>query len=117
MRGFFDMVLNVNVTLKSFDIKVIPDDVMCKLLGGKGLKIEGPEYETVYAFGGLCKVKDIEEIMYLNDLCDRLGMDTISAGILAAFAIEAVRRGRIDLDIDYGAVDAIARLLDGKSRM
>ncbi len=37
MRGFFDMVLNVNVTLKSFDIKVIPDDVMCKFLGGKGI--------------------------------------------------------------------------------
>ncbi|MFZ0927918.1 MAG: aldehyde ferredoxin oxidoreductase family protein [Syntrophobacteraceae bacterium] len=78
----------------------------------KGLKIEGPEYETIYAFGGLCEVKDIEEIMYLNDLCDRLGMDTISAGNLAAFAIEAARRGRIELDIDYGDVDAIARLLE-----
>jgi aldehyde:ferredoxin oxidoreductase len=77
----------------------------------KGLKIEGPEYETIYAFGGLCEVKDIEEIMYLNDICDRLGMDTISAGNLAAFAIEAARSGKIELDIDYGDVDAIAQLL------
>lgn len=78
----------------------------------KGLKIEGPEYETIYAFGGLCEVKDIEEIMFLNDVCDRLGMDTISAGNLAAFAIEAARSGKIDLAIDYGNVDAIASLLD-----
>jgi len=77
----------------------------------KGLKIEGPEYETIFAFGGLCEVNGIEEIMYLNDLCDRLGMDTISAGNLAAFAIEAARQGRIDAALDYGDVDAIARLL------
>ncbi|MGA2400734.1 MAG: aldehyde ferredoxin oxidoreductase family protein [Syntrophobacteraceae bacterium] len=77
----------------------------------KGLKIEGPEYETIFAFGGLCEVNGIEEIMHLNDLCDRLGMDTISAGNLAAFTIEAARQGRIDAALDYGDVDAIARLL------
>ena len=77
-----------------------------------GLKIEGPEYETIYALGGLCEVDSIEEIMYLNDLCDRLGMDTISTGNLIAFAIEASRQGRIDLKIDYGGVDAMAKLLE-----
>ncbi len=77
----------------------------------KGLKIEGPEYETIYAFGGLCLIDSIEEIIHLNDICDRLGMDTITAGNLCAFAIEAKRRGRIDYDIDYGDVDAIAGLL------
>jgi len=77
----------------------------------KGLKIEGPEYETIYAFGGLCEVDSIEEIAYLNDICDRLGIDTISAGNLAAFAIEAARQGKIDYDIDYGQPDKIAGLL------
>jgi aldehyde:ferredoxin oxidoreductase len=76
-----------------------------------GLKIEGPEYETIYAFGGLCLIDSIEEIAYLNDICDRLGMDTITAGNLCAFAIEAARRGKIDFKIDYGEVDAIANLL------
>ena len=61
----------------------------------RGLRIMGPEYETIYAFGGLCMVKSIEEIIYLNDLCDRLGMDTITAGNLAAFAIEASKRKKI----------------------
>ena len=77
----------------------------------RGLKIEGPEYETIYAFGGLCEIDSIEEIAYLNDICDRLGMDTISAGNLAALTIEASRQGKIDFEIDYGQVDAIAKLL------
>lgn len=78
----------------------------------QGLKIEGPEYETIFAFGGLCEVTEIEEIAYLNDICDRLGIDTITAGNLAGFAIEAAREGKIDHDIDYGDVDKIARLLE-----
>jgi aldehyde:ferredoxin oxidoreductase len=77
----------------------------------KGLKIEGPEYETIYALGGLCMVHDIEEVVYLNDICDRLGIDTISAGSLCAFAIEASQMGRIDEKIQWGDVDRIAELL------
>jgi aldehyde:ferredoxin oxidoreductase len=76
-----------------------------------GLTLEGPEYETIYAFGGLCQIDTIEEIAYLNDICDRLGMDTITAGNLCAFTIEARLRGRIDYSINYGEVDAIAALL------
>jgi aldehyde:ferredoxin oxidoreductase len=76
-----------------------------------GLKIEGPEYETIYAFGGLCLIDSIEEIAYLNDICDRQGMDTITAGNLCGLTIEAARRGKIDDTIDYGDVDAIAGLL------
>jgi len=76
-----------------------------------GLKLEGPEYETIYAFGGLCLIDSIEEIVYLNDICDRLGMDTITAGNLCAFTIEAARRGKVDYKIDYGDVDAVANLL------
>lgn len=28
-----------------------------------GLKVEGPEYETIYAFGGLCAIDSLEEII------------------------------------------------------
>ena len=77
-----------------------------------GLTLEGPEYETIYAFGGLCMVEDMGEVVFLNDLCDRLGMDTITAGNLCAFAIEAASRGRVDLAIGYNDVDAIARLIE-----
>jgi len=77
----------------------------------KGLRLDGPEYETIGAFGGLNMVDDIKEIAYLNDVCDRLGMDTITAGNVTAFAIAAHKKGKIDFAIDYGEVDRIAELL------
>ena len=77
----------------------------------KGLKIEGPEYETIYSFGGLCMVDSIEDIAWLNDICDRLGMDTMSAGNLAALAIEASLQGKIIDDLRYGDAELVADLL------
>lgn len=77
----------------------------------KGLKLDGPEYETIGAFGGLNMVEDIKEVAYLNDICDRLGIDTITAGNVTAFAIEAYARGKSDFAVEYGDVDRIAELL------
>ena len=77
----------------------------------RGLKLEGPEYETIYSFGGLCLIDSLEEIAYLNDICDRLGIDTITAGNLVAFAIEASKRGKISDHYDYGDPDLAADLL------
>jgi aldehyde:ferredoxin oxidoreductase len=76
-----------------------------------GLTIEGPEYETIYVFGGLCEIVDFGEIMYLNDLCDRLGVDSMSAGNLCGLAIEASRRGLIDMKLDYGDAEGVAEFL------
>lgn len=45
-----------------------------------GIETEGPEYETVMAFGSNAGVDDIVTIMKSNDLCDRFGLDTISCG-------------------------------------
>lgn len=77
-----------------------------------GLTIDGPEYETLYAFGGICLIRDLSEIIRLNDLCDRLGLDTITAGNLAAFAIEASKRGKIAERFDYGDGDTVARIIE-----
>ena len=76
-----------------------------------GLILEGPEYETIYAFGGLCLIDSIEEVVYLNDLCDRLGVDTITTGNLVALTIEAAKRGKVDDPIDYGQPDQAAELI------
>ena len=82
----------------------------------KGLKLEGPEYETIYSFGGLCMVNNIEDIAWLNDLCDRLGMDTMSAGNLAALAMEASKQGKISETIEYGDAEAVGDLLQKTAR-
>jgi aldehyde:ferredoxin oxidoreductase len=76
-----------------------------------GLQIEGPEYETIFVFGGLCEIVDFGEIMYLNDICDRLGVDTMSAGNLCGLAIEACQRGILDLGLTWGDADGVADFL------
>jgi aldehyde:ferredoxin oxidoreductase len=83
-----------------------------KVMQGRhaGLELEGPEYETIYAIGGLNCIDSLEEIAWLNDLCDRLGIDTMTAGNLAAFAVEAYKRGKIDFVIDYNQPDRVAEL-------
>ena len=54
-----------------------------------------PEYETCAAFGNLLLNDDLNTIFLLNDLCNRAGMDTISAGGTLAFAIECFENGLI----------------------
>ncbi|MQL50726.1 aldehyde:ferredoxin oxidoreductase [Desulfofundulus thermobenzoicus] len=76
-----------------------------------GLQVEGPEYETLYAFGGLCGINNLEYILHLNDLCDRLGMDTITAGNLVGLMMEAGERGRVKGYPRYGDGEGAARLL------
>ncbi len=76
-----------------------------------GSEVEGPEFETIYAFAGLCRITSFEGLVYLNELCDRLGMDTISAGNLASFAIEAGRRGMAPFQLDYGDPAGTGELL------
>jgi aldehyde:ferredoxin oxidoreductase len=75
-----------------------------------GLELEGPEFETIYAIGGLNCIDSLEEIAWLNDLCDRLGIDTMTAGNLAAFTVEAYKRGKVDFAIDYNQPDRVAEL-------
>ena len=54
-----------------------------------------PEYETVGAFGPMCMNNDLESIFKLNDMCNRSGLDTISAGSVLAFAMECYEEGII----------------------
>lgn len=86
---------------------------MTRVLEGRhaGLVLEGPEYETLYTFGGLCMVDQVEEIVRLNHVCDSLGMDTITAGNLCAFAMAAHEQGTSGYAIRFGDADAIETLL------
>lgn len=76
-----------------------------------GVTIEGPEYETIYAFGGLCMIDDIRLIVKLNDICDRLGLDTITTGNLVAFAMELSQRGIIKEELKYGCFEDAKNLI------
>jgi len=53
----------------------------------------GPEYETLAAFGSNCAIDELPAIAKAHELCNRYGMDTISAGNCIAFAMECFERG------------------------
>ena len=78
----------------------------------EGLVVEGPEYETAYVFGGLCEIDDFAEIMWLNDVCDRLGVDTMDAGNLCALAIECAERGLIDEKLTWNDPVGVGAFLE-----
>jgi len=47
---------------------------------------KGPEYETICSLGSQIMVDDLPAVIKLGDVCDRLGMDSISAGNTIALA-------------------------------
>ena len=61
-----------------------------------GKVLEGPEYETIYAFGSNCAIANHDAIIRMSLLCDEHGIDTISAGAIVAFVMELFEKGMIN---------------------
>lgn len=87
------------------------------LSAGKFDHSHKPEYETCAVFGGLVMNKDLDVILLINELLNRAGMDTISAGGTVAFAIECYANGILrpdmtgGLELNWGDAQAILRLV------
>ncbi|MEX2751969.1 MAG: aldehyde ferredoxin oxidoreductase family protein, partial [Candidatus Freyarchaeota archaeon] len=78
---------------------------------------EGPEYETVWAYGAQCGVGDLAPISKANYLCNELGLDTISMGSTIGCAMELYQRGKLKKDkagreLNWGDGDAIVELTE-----
>lgn len=85
-----------------------------KIKSGKYSGLEGkhPEYETIFAFGGLNEVSKYEEIAKINELCDLYGLDTIETGNVIALLAYSIEKGRLDMDnIKFGDAEAIINLI------
>ncbi len=70
---------------------------------GREWSTEGPEYETIYAFGPNCGIHETEAIIAADKLCDDYGIDTISCGVAVGFAMECFEKGLITIDETGGA--------------
>jgi aldehyde:ferredoxin oxidoreductase len=71
----------------------------------------GPEYETVCMMGTNLMNPSLEAVAKANDLCNRLGMDTIAMGSIIAVLMEAQEKGiagqdRTGLDFSWGNMEA-----------
>ncbi len=79
-----------------------------------GSRGEGPEYESGWAYGACCGVKDLIAVTEANFLCNRLGIDTISCGVTIACAMELFERGYLPKEdlgpgpaLNFGSSEAI----------
>lgn len=63
-----------------------------------GVASGGPEYETLGALGNGPQLIDTESVLILNEICNRLGLDTITAGAVTQWAIESFERGILTKD-------------------
>ena len=61
-------------------------------------EVEGPEYETLMAFGSNCDNTDLESILKANFLCNDFGIDTIACGQLFALIMDLFDMGILTAD-------------------
>jgi len=82
-----------------------------------GTLTEGPEFETIYSFGGETGVDNLDSIIAADRLSDELGLDTMSAGVTIGFAMELFERGILGtadtggLELRFGNDQAMIALL------
>ena len=80
-------------------------------------KQKGPEYESIVGLGPNLLIRDLGAIVRLMDLCDRLGMDTISTGNTIGLALHLFDRGIISEDdtggmiLKWGDEETVANLI------
>jgi aldehyde:ferredoxin oxidoreductase len=65
------------------------------------------EYETIWAFGGMTGIKDLDTIARLDFLCDDIGLDTMNTGVALAVAMDA---GYKKFDDGQAALDMLEEI-------
>ncbi|MGC9332978.1 MAG: aldehyde ferredoxin oxidoreductase family protein [Anaerolineae bacterium] len=80
--------------------------------------VDGPEYETVAMLGSMLLVDDLPAVAYAGHLCNRHGLDTISAGSAISFAYLLYERGFLTvgdtggLPLKWGDIETAHTLLE-----
>ncbi|MFW9956610.1 MAG: aldehyde ferredoxin oxidoreductase family protein [Candidatus Odinarchaeota archaeon] len=83
-----------------------------------GIASGGPEYETFGALGNGPGIIDTEGVLILNEVCNRLGLDTITAGTVTQWAIESYLRGVLTkkdtdgLDLGWGKLKEVKQAIE-----
>jgi len=78
----------------------------------------GPEYETIAAFNSTCGVDDVRAAAKAHELCNRYGLDTVSSGVIIAFAMECYENRLITkedtegIDLSFGNAEGMLTMLE-----
>lgn len=76
--------------------------------------LRGPEYETMFSLGSDLMIDDPVTLAEANQLCEEYGMDTLTTGVTAAWAMEMAEAGLLKepgLDLKFGDRDSLLVLL------
>ncbi|MBN2011707.1 aldehyde ferredoxin oxidoreductase family protein [candidate division KSB1 bacterium] len=100
-------------TYKTLPKTCHPCSILC---GHKGKRTDGselkiPEYESAILLGPNLGVFDRERIVGWNDLCNDMGLDTISTGGTLGWAMEAGERGLLKTDVSFGQPNGISETI------
>ncbi|MFX0052745.1 MAG: aldehyde ferredoxin oxidoreductase family protein, partial [Candidatus Hermodarchaeota archaeon] len=115
--GIFNEVREIaGETLKKFVVKVNPCrgcTIQCgRLMSYENIETDGPEFETVWAFGPNCGIHDLKTIFKANLLCNQLGLDTISTGNVISWYMECRDKGIIPNAIEFGEKQGLLTLIE-----
>jgi len=78
----------------------------------------GPEYETIASLGSLCGISDLKYIAKANELCNKYTMDTISTGMVIAFAMQCYQEGLLakkdtgGIELTFGNKEAVLKMIE-----
>ena len=84
----------------------------------QGARCDGPEYETFYAMGTNLGIDDFAAIVAAEHICDRYGLDTMSAGVSIGFAMECYEKGLLTkkdadgIEMRFGNAEALVRCVE-----
>ena len=82
-----------------------------------GILSEGPDFETIYAFGTNNGIGDIDPVIAADRMADELGLDSVSSGVTIGFAMECFEKGFLTpadtegIDLRFGNDEAMMKLL------
>ena len=78
----------------------------------------GPEYETIASLGSICGISDLKYIAKSNELCNKYTMDTISTGMVIAFAMQCYEEGLLTkedtggIELTFGNKEAVLKMIE-----
>jgi aldehyde:ferredoxin oxidoreductase len=77
----------------------------------------GPEYESIGTLGPMCGVGDMPTVCKANELCNRLGIDTMSGGATIAFAMQCFEEGlvsedEVGYDLSFGNGESLLKMIE-----
>jgi aldehyde:ferredoxin oxidoreductase len=78
---------------------------------------EGPEFQVFGMFGSNCEIYDANAIAKANDMCNKLGLDSLSTGNVISFSMECFEKGLISkedagVELKFGNDAAMVEVIE-----